>query len=163
MSKTIMAVDPGGVSGYACIRYSPAELKATKDPTHEFILAHKDKGSLKTGEITGDPTVQACALYDKARTLKADVILIESFYLDSPLLKKVRTGDILLPVKVGWGLAALILKDMGIPIIWRPPSMMSVITDERLKLWNLWIPKQKDARAALKHLIVYLRGDTGIE
>lgn len=158
--RNIMSVDPGGTSGYAAIHIPSGPSKRS---THERVLSAKECGHLRCEEVKGGPTTQAIALMRLVEQLRCNTLLIESMYLDAPLTKRVKTMDILSPCKVGWGLAALVTHSLPhVRILWRPPSEMSVITDERLHRWELWIPGKKDARAALKHLLVYLRG-TSVE
>lgn len=154
----IMSIDPGGKTGWCAIYIPDKELQlARKGSTHQLVKWCRDDGFLTWGESVAGPVRTAIQLVDRCEEMDIHLALVESMYLDKPGSRKVRTGDILSPCKVGWAFAGLFEgKRMGM-VIWRPPSEMAVITDARLKQWGLWIPNQKDARAALKHLMVYLR------
>lgn len=156
--KRIMAVDPGGTSGFAILKPGP-QTPREFESTHAFAKVMKDAGHLMTGEIIGKPEHQANDLFNIGVSNFVDLWIIESFYLEPPLAKKARTADILLPVKVGYGLSTLVYGYHEAEVKWQPSSSMTVITDERLRRWGLWVTG-KDARAALKHLIVHLRGES---
>lgn len=157
----VMSVDPGGKTGWCAINIPDHFISTSRtkfDSTHRLVKWCKDNGEMRWGEVSAGPVRTAVELVRTAGHLGCTTVLMESMYLDKPGSRKVRTGDILSPCKVGWAFAGLYEGQKLGTVIWRPPSEMAVITDARLKQWGLWIPNQKDARAALKHLMVYLRG-----
>lgn len=155
----IMSVDPGGKTGWVAINIPPKELELSRrGSTHQLVRWCMKNKHMRWGEITAGPVRTAVQLVERCGDLDIHTVLMEAMYLDKPGSRKVRTGDIMLPCKVGWAMAGLYEGQQLGSINWRQPSEMSVITDARLKQWGLWFPNQKDARAALKHLLVYLRG-----
>jgi hypothetical protein len=55
------------------------------------------------------------------------------------------------------------LRETGVGVEVQMPGERKVITDERLKLWGLWLPGQVHGTDAQRHALVYLRKFAGSE
>lgn len=161
MTWTVMSVDPGGKTGFVIATWPSKEQmrqEVRDSSAHEAVVKRRRTGNFKFGNVTGPYRLQAVRLWELSLRLRVSHMRIEDFQLMQGGPSKQKTQDLLSPVKVGWGLAALLQhSNAEMQVDWPMPGEMGVITDERLKLWGLWLPGDKDARAALKHLLVYLR------
>lgn len=148
----VASIDPGGRSGLVIIEY------LFRSPAHLTVSRAMVKGTLLLENVNGKETAQVEALYRKVKG--CDVVIIEDYIIRVPLKTTARKA--LSPVRIGFGVDLLLgmsPKFSG-QVIWQQPSDIGVITDDRLRAWGLWLPGQinKDIRAAMKHLIIYLRG-----
>lgn len=142
----VMAVDPGGVSGWV-VYDGPSRHRPTMDDL------------LEIGFTKGKWVQQSLDLAHIAWMWEPDTLVIEGFRIPGRIPTK--KADLLLPVRIASGLEALMADMKNAPrIVIQQPSQMGVITDERLKRWGLW-HTQKDIRAAIKHLLIFLRSKTG--
>lgn len=141
----IVAVDPGGMTGLVLVNlldHIPSEFNA---PSHELV-----KGA--------EPTIIEVNCHDINKGFAEmntivhefgpDVVVYEMFYLWT-------VAADLSPVK----LITLMEWEWSrwTELVPQNPSERSVITDLRLKNWWLWSPGKKDANAAMKHLLVWMR------
>lgn len=65
--------------------------------------------------------------------------------------------ELLSPVRLNAVLDWECLRKTGLTLEYQSPSQRTNVTRERLKLWNLWPVKGKDAFAAMQHAIVRAR------
>lgn len=82
-------------------------------------------------------------------------MIIEDFILRERTMSK----SLLSPVRMAARLETLLeirSEAFGIPLQ-QPSSAKSVVTDERMRRWGLWIKGQQHARDACRHLILRLR------
>lgn len=92
------------------------------------------------------------AAWEKAEECDIVVLGCEGFSLG--MLS--RDVSLLEPVRF---LAVLVdrLRGTGVGVEVQMPGERSVITDARLRLWDLWVPGPDHPRDALKHALVFLR------
>lgn len=107
------------------------------------VYAHLEVMSRMTARTSG------------GRIPELDVVVIEDF----TVRERTKDRSLLSPVRLANQLLMMLAlsNDLEVFVKWQQPSEMSVATDDRLKAWDLWLPGKKDARAATKHLIRYLR------
>lgn len=84
-----------------------------------------------------------------------EFVVIESFQLRGVRLKGASSLD---PVRVGYGLAS-VLEILGYDgqVRWQVPGKMSVATNERLRMWDLWVVGSEHERDAMRHAVAFLR------
>lgn len=133
----LMAIDPGGNTG---IVYGDFELRSDI-PSHEIV-----KGLHTVVDIDcSDPYDGFDELDCLINAFKPDEIICENFQLWT-------VAADLTPVQ----LITLLNYRLG-SICMQEPSERNVITDARLKAWDLWYSGRKDVNAAMKHLLVWIR------
>lgn len=148
----VVALDPGETSGVAWIDLAGKDLR---EPIHKYV-ARMAEWTEVVG-LANSENEAAMAIYRIIEWWEADVLVCESF--------RVRVGETsadpraLSPVRINAkvGLAVSLYKP-GVQIVEQSASQAKgVITDERLKRWGLWVEGHKDARDALRHLVVFGR------
>lgn len=164
----IASVDPGGRTGLVLLELDPTKTmvfvggrrsgKADRISSTVVIEALKED-RLRWMNIHGDEELQARNLYELLKFY--DVVIIEDFQLSAKV--HTRNSELLSPVRIGFGLSLLLNMSPKFKgkIVWQQPTQMGVITDDRLRSWGLWLPgeRNKDIRSAMKHLLIYLRGN----
>lgn len=158
---TLLALDTGGDTGYAS-----AEVDLNRKGKLSSFK-HVSFGLTKHGELPtcgcGRVDCASCdlgmeALLSLVRRITPDVLIIEDFIL-SPKTKS--DLKVLAPVRINQALITM-MKFGGL----RKPKVVDKTqtasqakgkaTDERLRRTNLWIPGQKHARDAVRHLVLYV-------
>lgn len=152
----VAAVDPGGRTGLVTLEVpSAASILSTNGAS--LVIKAMNEGRLGLENIDGTELDQTKALYYKLRDF--NVVIIEDYIIRVPL--KTTRREALSPVRIAFGLDLLLTMSSVFNggIVYQQSTQLSVITDDRLKAWGLWLPGQrnKDIRAALKHLLIYLR------
>ena len=157
---SLFTVDPGVETGWCwCL------VPNVRDPKDEMPEA-LDKGWLHTGQMLGDENLQAMRLSSLCRRSAAFArrashepittwMVCESFQL------RERTSDpsLLSPVRIQSKLELLLhMKRIRVDdYTTQQPSQKSVITDERLRRWGLWLPGKPHACDAMRHAAIRLR------
>jgi hypothetical protein len=158
----VIWADPGVTTGWCVLRVGISEL-----------LREGQVGVLRTlwwrvGQFrhsTTSASVDSYLALCRAAWAKADeedvvVIGYEGFSLGM----QTRDPDLLEPVRF-----EAVLKDRlresgsGVVAERQMPGERSVITDSRLRLWDMWVPGPDHPREALKHGLVFLRRFAGQE
>lgn len=134
----VLAIDPGGTTGYAFMRCLPAkrtsiaasELRVGADQVTEFAV-----------------TVRR-----QVQEHRLDCVVIEDF-----IMRPQHHGDedkhtIRIIAMVEYAINGLC------PLYKQTSDVLRVITDERLKKWGYWVKSRKgDARSATKHALMWER------
>lgn len=103
--------------------------------------------------------ISAVILGRKNRRIMAKSVIIEDFILR----QRTQGRDLLAPVRLGSALNDR-LWNAGFQgeIVWQSPSdAKSVVTDARLKQWDLWYSGSPHIRDAWRHMVKYLRDNRG--
>lgn len=166
----IASVDPGGRTGLVLLELDPTKTMVFnggkragfQDRISSTIVQEAMKDNrLSWRNVCGDELTQVENLYGTCR--RSDVVIIEDFQIPANISS--RKHEVLSPVRIGFGLALLLKmsKTFNGRVVWQQPTQMGVITDDRLRAWGLWLPGEsnKDIRSAMKHLLIYLRGNNG--
>lgn len=166
----IASVDPGGRTGLVLLELDPTKTMvfnggrrtgAADRISSTVVIEALKEDRLRWMNIHGDEEVQARNLYGALKF--HDIVIIEDWQI--PAKVSTRNRDSLSPVRIGFGLSLLLNMSPKFKgkIVWQQPTQMGVITDDRLRSWGLWLPGQenKDIRSAMKHLLIYLRGNNG--
>lgn len=163
------AIDPGGVSGWAwvcCELRGGAPINGALDAVQ--VARGLNEKMCFWGEVSGPENQQVqelvrilrlahqrAASFAHARIQRATII--ESF----SLRERTQDSSLLAPVRIASKLDLWVEMEDGLSdgnmVTYQTPADKEVISDDRLKRWGLWIPGKKDARAALKHLLLFLR------
>lgn len=176
----VFAVDPGEVTGwaYCCVAWKELEQKGITD---SLAAARRHKSGYMLGDTrfaTGqvdigpwsrdDTEAQGiarlfCVLvaYDEmVRRASAGAVNGITDVVIEDFLVRERTMDksLVSPVRVTSGLVQELFNWGGrVTLDYQQPSdAKSVVTDARLKKWNLYVDG-KHARDAVRHLVLYLR------
>lgn len=116
------------------------------------------------GQVAGPENKQVDELMIIIHLFKPHVIAIEDF----ELRKLLKSRDLLSPVRVGHKLdyalhqynAASPFPETGptIKIEWQLPSLaMTTATDDRLKIWGIYVPGQEHGRDGERHVVTLAR------
>lgn len=145
----VLAVDPGGVSGVAWVRFKLDELRDI-----EGLLRSK----LECGEVAGGFLDQCKRLSRALEVVNPTHVVVENFMLrvGGPMLSRT---DGLIPVRLIGAIELLVWqRDPALCFnLQNASSAKSIATDARLKDWGLWMVGQDHARDAIRHLVVFLR------
>jgi hypothetical protein len=160
----LAAVDPGGRTGLACACIAPGRL-LPHDAVREAIVQRRGM----VLQVEGDFNEQVVEIKEHLdeRVLKSgygrqrayevrNVLAIEGFSLWDAHMR----DSALFPVRIAAKLEFYLwLEDSPWEIVWQQPSDMRTVSDNALRSWAMWMKGKgkKDARAALKHLIVLAR------
>lgn len=172
---TVIAVDPGGTSGW-CALAVEADALACSDVSILASIVHNT-----IGQVAGDENEQADFLVELMYCWPSATRVIEDF----TLRKFSRGRELLSPVRITarieYGLAGSEwLRQDGLggddgwdggpfPIVtttdgtaqrmfYQPSELAkTTVTDARLRDWGLYTPGQEHARDALRHAITFLR------
>lgn len=153
----LIALDPGGTTGMAWAMFPPngnvpdAYLKKMSR-AWQIDGEHKDQALLLYQEIL-DCMKRAGGVNQSTYNVRT-IVACEDFVVPSGPRRK----TVLSPVRVGAMLEYHVwLEELNLEWRWQQPGERSVITDEMLKRWGLWLPGQPHAMDALRHLIVLQR------
>lgn len=152
----VVWADPGVTTGWCVVRVSIADLMACG----QVELAARGQIWWQSGQFRSPTTSVAVDSYlalcrvawEKAAEDDVVVIGCEGFSLG--MLS--RDVALLEPVRF---LAVFIdrLRESGVEVQVQMPGDRMVITDARLKLWDMWKPGAEHARDAQRHALLFLR------
>lgn len=155
-SPVVVAVDPGGVTGWSVLQIHPEALVNPDIP----ILAnieHWSHGQIKSP--ANDTAEQDCVseLVGIVAQWPGCCVLMEDF-----ILRMFSMGrELLAPVRLNAMLAYALRTELGIEITHRqqPSQAKTIATDERMKEWGLYEREggMEHARDADRHAIVWMR------
>lgn len=166
-AATIIAIDPGGTTGWSLISVVPEVLMVDDAYILDNIITHQH-GQVDCGSHRGnlDTTLHAgisthgefSGVYDLAKFIAswpAAAIVMEDFNLRQFRMDR----DLLSPVRVMSGLGYSLWKDGRDYHVQSPADAKSVCTDDRLKEWRMYdsAGSLKHARDADRHAILFLR------
>lgn len=171
---SVFCVDPGGTCGWAWACLGFKELR-TQGVVASLQAARRYRGGLlladsrfMVGEIT-DPDEGSMAerVWSQlivcgemgARASAGAVPEITDLVLEDFLLRE-RTSarNLLSPVRLNSKFEDYVRRERpDIQLHLQSPSDKSIISDERLKRWNLYFKGQQHARDAERHLVLWLR------
>ena len=148
-SPVIIALDPGGTTGWSILKVHPVALIDPEIPILSNIEAWR------SGQFTGNENQQAKDILEIVENWEGAAVVMESFILrkfssDEDLLSPVR-----LLAKIEYGMWLL---DRGF-FKQQPSEAKGVATDDRLKSWGLYKSEggMQHARDADRHGITFLR------
>lgn len=153
VSAVVLAVDPGGTTGYAGIRLDLATVLRGRAPISRAIQ------EWTCGQIDGDENEQILYLKNYILKVTSCAVVIEDF----SLRKFNRDRELLAPVRVTAALEWAIwqtdrVTKQNIHIIKQMPALaMTCATDDRLKRTGLYRKGEEHARDAVRHAVTYLR------
>lgn len=155
---TVVALDPGGTTGWSVLMVHPEALRCPEVP----VLANIEH--FVQGQFTGDEDEQARACVELVECWGDAAVVIEDFVLrtfrmDSDLLAPVRvTAKVEFGLKCAEGLGGF-QRNRTRVFKQQPALAMSTATDARLKEWALYVAEggEQHARDATRHGITFLR------
>lgn len=166
-SATVIAIDPGGTTGWSLISVHPESLTAPDASILENIFMHQHgqvdcgshRGNLGTSLHAGISTDgEFSGVYDLAKfcnTWPCAAVVVEDFHLRQ--FRKDR--DLLSPVRVTAALEYCLWRKGRDAHFQTPADAKRVCTDERLKRWKMYDPvgSMVHARDADRHALLFLR------
>lgn len=164
---TVIAVDPGGTTGWSLISIPPEALCESDVTILDNIWTHQHgqvdcgsyRGNLATSLHPGISTDgEFSGVYDLAKFIRAwpcAAVVIEDFNLRQLRMDR----DLLSPVRVTAALGYELWKMGKDYHVQTPVDAKRVCTDDRLKQWRMYDPtgNLKHARDADRHAILFLR------
>ncbi len=139
--KRVLAIDPGGTTGYAYMRCIPGART-------EIAACELRVGADQC------PTFAATVKCD-AREHSLDCVVIEDFVMRPQHHGEEDKHAIRIIAMVEYAILGIC------PLAKQTSDVLSVITDERLKRWGYWVKSRKgDARSAVKHALMWERKNT---
>jgi len=166
-SATVIAIDPGGTTGWSLISVHPGALIEPNASVLDNIFTHQHgqvdcgshRGNLGSSLHSGISTDGECSgIYDLAKfcyTWPCAAVVIEDFQLRQ--FRKDR--DLLSPVRITAALEYCLWRKGRDAHFQEPADAKRVCTDERLKRWQMYDPvgSMVHARDADRHAILFLR------
>lgn len=148
----IAAVDPGVESGWAYVDLEDSDLDVLRARgTTVWLKEWGGNKRVRSGQCVSEDEVQNALEVCNALG-EVHVVAVESFELRAS--RKLRGRGALAPKGVG----TLLRAAYGERVVMQSASQAkSVVTDDRLKDWGLWVKGQQHARDAIRHLVVALR------
>lgn len=155
-SPVVIAVDPGGVTGWSILKVHP---EALSDPTVRILdnIDHHAHGQIISPANSSDEMRCVDELTELVRQWPGAAVLMEDFILR--MYSKGR--ELLAPVRLNAMLGYSLRMQLGIEVthLQQPSEAKTSVTDERLKMWGFY---EKDggmghARDADRHAILFLR------
>lgn len=151
-SHVFVTIDPGSTSGISLVR------TGFGDSPHERILNGElevDEISTENGEVS-ELVSRVVEFFEwELEDWKDGVVVVEDFILRTAD-KRRKTMD---PIRVTHALEG-VLRDRGWRgelVLQQPSAAKSVVTDDRLRRWGLWIVGKPHGRDAVRHAVIYLR------
>lgn len=157
-ARVAVAIDPGGVTGMACVAQHEDGTFALLDWV-EISSIDEGMNELRAARAVAQKAAGWVAEYG------ADVVAIEDFIIrlgvtDRSLLSPVRMTAMIEAFwyemrgsgGIGWGGSW-----GGEYVKQQASSAKAVATNERLKRWGLWVKGKQHARDAIRHCVVALR------
>lgn len=132
-------------SGLRCGQVDTHDESRGVDKLMELV-----EGSRARAEVLAEGATLARSKPSQIR----QVVIVEDFILR----QRTQSRDLLSPVRIGARLAdRLHVASMGEPIWQQPSDAKSIVTDKRMKAWDIWQPGQPHACDAIRHLLLWLR------
>lgn len=147
--KSIVALDPGGTTGWAALTYDKdIELEGGFDTARSKEGYTWEYGHIGPHEHHTELWNFLNEYYDDSLT-----VVCESFEFRQG---KQRTG-INLMSKEYIGVTKLFGDRHGIPVVFQTAAHgKGFVTDEKIKCLDLWVPGKKHAMDAMRHLLTYV-------
>jgi hypothetical protein len=152
-----MGVDPGVTTGWAIsglLKLNMAQLGS-----HEMVK----RGMVAVGQVVSKRSVMRSEIEASSELLRiavahgVEIIIMEDFRLFPDEAHNPDPAGIA-PVRIYSMMEALAWeRGLMIDFVYQMPGEKTIITDERLKRWGLWVRGARHARDAVKHLCVYAR------
>src|SRR5262252_1214169 len=138
--RRIIALDPGGTTGVAIFQNQPISEGWNIDSLFNLVqLAEKEHHKKLWQLLTGqDP----------------DVVVCERF--DSPMPVLGGPGSVNIDAREYIGVTKLYCYLTGKPCVMQTRASRNLWTPDKLRKLGLWIPEQKHAMDALRHLLYFL-------
>jgi hypothetical protein len=166
-SATVIAIDPGGTTGWSLISVHPEALTNPHATILENIFVHQHgevdcgshRGNLGTSLHSGISTDgEFSGVYDLAKFIDGwpcAAVVIEDFVLRQMRMDR----ELLSPVRVTSALGYLLWKQGRDYHVQQPADAKKTCTDDRLKSWGMYDPygSLRHARDADRHAILFLR------
>ncbi len=164
---SIAAIDPGLSTGCAWACVGRKELKRLG--AHGALLSAVEAGRWQGEEINGDSDaarVQAILLWLESRheatyRVTSGYMSAVSHFIVEDFVRREDTTDssLLAPVRIMEKLFEWVLPDDPLMQVLKqqPSQAKSVVTDDRLKSWGLWMRGSRHVRDANRHIIIALR------
>lgn len=164
---TVIAIDPGGTTGWSLISVHPGSLVESDAAVLDNISVHQH-GQVDCGSRRGNlgtslhPDISTdgefSGVYDLFKLIEGwpcAAVVIEDFHLRQ--FRKDR--DLLSPVRITAALEYLIWREGRDAHFQTPADAKRVCTDDRLKRWQMYDPvgSMVHARDADRHAILFLR------
>jgi hypothetical protein len=147
MIKRVLSLDPGGTTGWAAMSY---------DSSKPIVLGRPTDGDWVVGQL--GPHEHHLELRELLYKFPTATIVCESFEF-----RQYRQRDnINLMSREYIGIVKLFGQERGglkstLPVVFQTAGAAKpFVTDEKLKIMGLWVPGQKHARDALRHMVTYL-------
>jgi hypothetical protein len=164
---TVIAIDPGGTTGWSLISVPPEALCESDVPVLSNIWTHEHgqvdcgshRGNLGTSLHPGISTDgEFSGVFDLAKFIRAwpvAAVVIEDFQLRTMRMDR----DLLSPVRVTSALGYELWKTGRDYHTQTPADAMRTCTDDRLKEWQMYDPTGSlvHARDADRHALLFLR------
>ncbi|WAA19689.1 RuvC-like resolvase [Gordonia phage Dalilpop] len=170
----VVAFDPGGTTGWSVFTLDVERLFDKTVRAHE-VITDWWHGEIDCGAASGQ-LGSAASQYDLSASEEGEAagahlceklverhaqalnctVVVEDFILRTQNQKR----DALSPVRITAILDYLLWegKNVPYPIARQQPSeAKTAITDERLKLWDMWVPGGRHARDADRHALLFVR------
>ena len=155
-SPVVVAVDPGGVTGWSVIQVHP---EALSDPAIPILanIEHWSHGQIKSPANDTDEQDCVTELVGIVKQWPGCSVLMEDF-----ILRMFSMGrELLAPVRLNAMFAYALRTELGMEVTHRqqPSEAKTIATDIRLKEWGLYEREGglEHARDADRHAIVWMR------
>jgi hypothetical protein len=166
-SATVIAIDPGGTTGWSLIQVPPEAICESDVPILPNIWMHQHgqvdcgshRGNLASSLHAGISTHgEFSGVYDLAAFARAwpvAAVVVEDFTLRQMRMDR----ELLSPVRVTAALGYELWKTGRDYHVQTPADAKRVCTDDRLKEWGVYDPTggMQHARDADRHAILFLR------
>jgi hypothetical protein len=166
-AATIIALDPGGTTGWSLISVHPEALTTPDASVLENIFVHQHgqvdcgshRGNLATSLHSGISTDgEFSGVYDIVKLIRewpCAAVVIEDFVLRQMRMDR----ELLSPVRITSAIGYQLWKSGRDYHIQSPSDAKRVCTDDRLKNWQMYDPTGglQHARDADRHAILFLR------
>lgn len=164
---TVIALDPGGTSGWSLISVHPESLVAPDASVLDNISVHQHgqvdcgshRGNLGTSNHSGISTHgEFSGVYDLVKFIKGwpcAAVVIEDFVLRQMRMDR----DLLSPVRITAAIGYALWKDGRDYHVQAPGDAKRICSDDRLKDWRMYDPTGglQHARDADRHALLFLR------
>lgn len=149
-NPTIVAVDPGGTTGWSVMSVHPEALAG--DASILLNIMHWSHG-----EISGEENTQASEVLGIIDSWPGCVVVIEDFILRSSVTSRELLSPVRITEKIDYG---MFLAGGRVPMFKQMPSEAKTsITDDRLRSWGFYQREGglKHARDADRHALRWLQ------
>lgn len=143
----VMAIDPGVTTGWSVMGVHP-DAVTSGDPAVRLL---SNIEFWVAGQIDGDEDEQADFLVDLAAAWPSARLVIEDFILRKMTMGRELLSPVRITAKVEFAVRPRYFVKQSSSLA------MSTVTDERQKMWKLWIPGKEHARDATKHCVTFLK------